>query len=416
MDVRDCYTILNLKYGASKDEVKNAYRQLAKRYHPDINPSTNARAKFIEINKAYETLSNLALDYFTPKTNGIRREEYLRNKKNYHDEEFHRRARERAKAKYEQMKQKQEDFKKSGIYDILLLLQYGLHYLIAVAAASLFFFPVYIILTQEEPAYIHLFFFWITGGILGYYIIVNKKKFFKIDPFYYTIPQLKKLIFKHPYTEKNYCYYCKNQIADALPYKVHLLRVKDVVIDNKGPLLHNVGYKRKNVAVVIPRSKKALIIHATSTFIRIFSIISALLFLPIDSLIWRFILGLILGTFFTFLLQFASGTKARNSYIFTFGFVTKILLWILILSLFSTFELHQFNIHSSEKIGVILVIMFLVDPIIESLLKFILKNNFHKALVKQPSKVEELLKNNFQYYLEISGWSMLYPIGKWIFG
>lgn len=415
MDVRYCYRILNLNYGASKDEVKNAYRQLAKKYHPDINPTNEARSKFIEINKAYEFLSNLPRDYFIQEKER-RREEYLRSKKNYHDEEFHRRARERARAKHEQMKQKQEDFKKSGVYDILLFLQYVLHYIVAIAAVLLIFFPLYISITQEVTAFLYLFFFWITGGVLVYYIIVNRRKFFHIGNFYYSMPQLKKLIFKHPYAESLNCYYCKNHIADALPYKVHLLRVKDVVLDNKGPLQHNVGYKRKNVAVVVPRSKKAFIIHAVSTFIRIFSIICALIFFKIDASIWRFIFGLLLGTGLSFLFQFILNTKAKNSYIFTFGFVTKLAIWLMILSLFSSFEFHTFNIYSSEKIGVIVVIMFLADPLLEGVIKLILRNKYYQPTIKQPSKVEELVSNNFQYYLEISGWSMLYPMGKWIFG
>lgn len=416
MDAREIYKILDLRYGASKDEIKNAYRQLAKKYHPDINPTEEAKLKFIQINKAYEYLINLPQDYFIKEAERKRAGEHLKNRKNYHDEEFHRRARERARAKYEKMKQKQEDFKKSGAYDILLLIQYLLHYMVAVAAVLLIFFPLYISITKQTSAILYLFFFWITGGILGYYIIVKRQEFFKVGKFYYTLPQLKTLIFKHPYSGNNYCYYCKNHVADALPYKVHLLKLRDIVLDNKGPLQHNVGYKRKNVSVVVPRSKKALIIHSTSTFIRIFSIVTALIFLHLDSVIWRFIVGLMMGTCLSYFVQLIFNTKARNSYIFTFGFVTKIALWLVILSFFSSFDLRTFNIYGSEIIGVMVVLLFLLDPLLEGLIKLILKNKYYKPLVKQPPKVEELINNNFQYYLEISGWSMLYPISKWIFG
>lgn len=57
-DKRDYYDVLGLSKGASEDEIKKAYRKLAKQYHPDINKSPDAEAKFKEINEAYEVLSD----------------------------------------------------------------------------------------------------------------------------------------------------------------------------------------------------------------------------------------------------------------------------------------------------------------------------------------------------------------------
>jgi molecular chaperone DnaJ len=53
----DLYVILGLPHGAKESDIKRAYRRLARRFHPDINPGDrNAEARFREILEAYETL------------------------------------------------------------------------------------------------------------------------------------------------------------------------------------------------------------------------------------------------------------------------------------------------------------------------------------------------------------------------
>ena len=58
-DKRDYYEVLGVSKTASADEIKRAYRSLAKKYHPDMNPGdAEAEAKFKEVNEAYAVLSD----------------------------------------------------------------------------------------------------------------------------------------------------------------------------------------------------------------------------------------------------------------------------------------------------------------------------------------------------------------------
>src|SRR5438874_5325792 len=55
---RDYYAALGLRAGAGPDEIKRAYRRLARELHPDVNPEPGARERFHDVRTAYEVLAD----------------------------------------------------------------------------------------------------------------------------------------------------------------------------------------------------------------------------------------------------------------------------------------------------------------------------------------------------------------------
>ena len=58
MQFKDYYQTLGVARDASADDIKHAYRRLARKYHPDLNKEPEAEARFKEVGEAYEVLKD----------------------------------------------------------------------------------------------------------------------------------------------------------------------------------------------------------------------------------------------------------------------------------------------------------------------------------------------------------------------
>ena len=125
------HSILGLAPGASRQEISKAYRQLARLYHPDVNPQPGAAEKFIQITEAYEVLMHRRQAKRVIQTSTRREQaEAQAQARKEARKEARKKAAEQARQRYMQWKEQQDAIQSrayaQGIVVFALLLVSGL--------------------------------------------------------------------------------------------------------------------------------------------------------------------------------------------------------------------------------------------------------------------------------------------------
>jgi hypothetical protein len=186
--MKDYYSILGLSSDAGEQDIKNAYRRLAKKYHPDLNHNADSESDFIEINEAYEFLTNSARRraYDSNRRNKINDEELKKREAVYRSwvEEQQKKARARATG---YARASFDEFQNSPVYRTAMVVSRVYNYIFVAIGMIMAFGPLIWWLTvepenpEEKKALWTVFFPMVLGLLFTYGIYVFLFKYNQDD-------------------------------------------------------------------------------------------------------------------------------------------------------------------------------------------------------------------------------------------
>ena len=165
------YKILGIPPNSNPALVKSRYRELAKKFHPDISKEENAEERFIEITEAYELILEGPKRRTKP---GVKKQDPMEARRE--------RARRYAKMEYEQFQKNNAAFKKEWYYGPTKYFSYGLIGFGYLFSGFLTLLPLMVfILTGNWMISLMMIF----GLFLGFYVFVQTTRFRKgIEPYF----------------------------------------------------------------------------------------------------------------------------------------------------------------------------------------------------------------------------------------
>ncbi len=395
---KEYHRILGLEPDASPAEIKQAYRRMAKKYHPDINKSPDAHERFIEITEAYEILMNQDLHQYFMYRSRTFSQEYMRARYEQARREAQESARRYARMKFEKFQEEQEAFKKSGWHDLILTIRYFMRILAFPLSGVFIALPLVSEKVSEHPTGYVMF--WLLAGIIVYFIISHWKNYLRIDSYYYHISDLWKAFRESSKKTSRECYYCPGRKSMIYPYKITIFRIRSMQVQTFGALYgRKAGTSREIKTVRIPRSRKAFLVHSMTSVIKIFALFACLFFLR-ENPFARFSLaiGLLSGGLLSGLVLLFSQTRPKVSYLLSYGMLIKILVWFTLIGF----------------LGEYAFIFLFFDPMLEAFLRFVSKDRLFIPLTAQYPELYKLFCKRYQLYMELPVLSVISPLFRWL--
>lgn len=146
MPFTNYYQILGLSENASLKEIKAAYRKMAKHYHPDVNPTPNAKQQFIRINEAYQCILNERKNKYDARP--VSDEEYQRKKEEAFRNWQKQYEQDARKAAEEFANQSFEEFSNSDVFKSASIFYFKKALGCVLVAIPLIIFIIYFLLTS----------------------------------------------------------------------------------------------------------------------------------------------------------------------------------------------------------------------------------------------------------------------------
>jgi len=406
--------ILEVDENAGSDEIKKAYRRLAKLYHPDVNNSPNANQKFIEITEAYENLLH-------PKVAATHQTHYQEEsyKQSSYQEEKRRQKAEAQREKelkiameYEKTTKETQFLKEVGLYNLLVLLlwmkgAFAIGLLLVVIPSLICIFVSYILIVLMFPL--------ILGGIwiLNYVYKHDTQKEVKprFDFSKWNIDFWQKSTDEYNGEE---CWFCKGEKADAKPYRFMLFKLKNngkpLVEENKDTL----SYNRKLRRINIPRSRKAFVIHTIASALKIISIIGAELFIDMQSVVWRLIIGIFVGGVASSALFLVSRTRSKSRFLLNATQMLRIAIILMLIALNTRYYMGDYYLKFDSL--VVAIVLFLLFELFANLIITVIPQSYFNQHFYPPyPKADELYKTGFQMGHGLPFVNFFYPLYKWLF-
>ena len=411
MTPRDYYKVLGLTPGATEKQIKTAYRKLALKYHPDRNSSPGAAKKFQEITTAYDFLlahpdtgERDAHSY-----DDVVAREVLRRE--------HEARQRRARAQREKKQKEKEFFEQPQWHDPLLILRYALRVFAVLFAAAAILGPLYLAIFHDPASLAGTFFFLVAGGFLWVYMYYRRKTWFRLGKLKTSWKEVRdgfRMGEGKPSTDR--CCYTRNEMATGKSYRIELLKTVDIKIRSSGVLDHEAKFKNKMKRVVVPRSMKAQFYHRITSLIKILTILLTMILLPLESLLWRFIAGIITGGLISVVVQVLAGVRSRVSYLLTPGLIVKMFIWIFALYQVSIFG-PGFNVETTGSVYIVVAgLLFLLDMVFDLVMGlFPFYHRLFKPLVRQGKILQSLYEEGYQSYQELPVYSVVFPLFRWLF-